>query len=56
MCWCWDNLRPVYPGLLLAGREQMPFDEAVSRIKGAKRIGWGQQAERLKNRSEGTSK
>jgi hypothetical protein len=52
MCWCWDDLRPAYPGLLLAGREEMPFDEAVKRIKEAKRAGWGVMARRLQHPSE----
>ena len=52
ICWCWDNLRPLYPGLLLAGRDEMPFDEAVRQIKEAKRAGWGVMARRLQAQSE----
>ncbi len=48
VCWCWDALRPVYPRLLLKGRAEMSFDEAVRHIKQAKRIGWGVMAEQLR--------
>jgi hypothetical protein len=56
MCWCWDNLRSDYPGLLMAGRDEMPFDEAVRHIKQAKRSGWGVMATRLQEQSKRASK
>ncbi|WP_295583681.1 hypothetical protein [uncultured Lamprocystis sp.] len=33
---------------MLNGRDQMPFAEAVTRIKEAKMIGWGQMADKLR--------
>ena len=56
ICWCWDKLRPAYPGLLLAGREEMPFDEAVRQIKDAKGTGWGEMAKRLQEQSKRATK
>jgi len=47
-CWCWDHLREEYPGLMLNGRSEMPFDEAVRLVKRAKAMGWGKMAEELR--------
>lgn len=39
-CTCPDDLRLAYPGLLLNGRREMPFDEAVDLIRAARDQGW----------------
>jgi hypothetical protein len=40
-CSCPDDLRLAYPRLLLNGRDEMPFDEAVDLIRAARDRGWG---------------
>lgn len=47
-CRCPDDLKPVYPSLLLAGREEMRFDEAVTKIRKAKNRGWRVEADALR--------
>jgi hypothetical protein len=39
-CTCHDGLRRDYPGLLLAGRKEMSFEEAVRLIRAARDRGW----------------
>jgi hypothetical protein len=52
ICWCWDHLREEYPALMLNGRSEMPFDEAVRLVKRAKAMGWGKMAEKLRRTRE----
>ena len=39
-CTCPETLRPLYPGLLLHGRREMSFAEAVGQIRAARDRGW----------------
>jgi len=39
-CTCPDGLRQDYPALLLQGRDELPFDQAVALIRVARDRGW----------------
>jgi hypothetical protein len=46
-CSCDDRYRPEFPQLLLGGRREMPFDEAVSAIRRGEPDNWGNLFEEL---------
>ena len=41
ICGCDDRYREPFPDVLLAGREEMPFDEAVATIRRGEPDNWG---------------
>jgi hypothetical protein len=50
VCNCPDDLRLVYPDLLLDGRREMPFEEAVALIREARDRGWHAMKTALESR------
>ena len=47
LCSCDDRDRPEFPQLLLGGRREMPFDEAVTTIRRGEPDNWGNLFEEL---------
>jgi hypothetical protein len=47
LCSCDDRYRREFPQLLIAGRREMPFDEAVSSIRRGETDNWGNLFEEL---------
>lgn len=51
-CGCDDRYRRHFPELLLGGRQEMPFDEAVSAIRRGEPDNWGNLLDELKELSK----
>ena len=49
LCSCDDRDRPEFPQLLLGGRREMPFDEAVTTIRRGEPDNWGNLFEELRD-------
>jgi hypothetical protein len=49
ICGCDDRYREKFPDLLLGGRKEMPFDEAVSTIRRGEPDNWGTLFDELRD-------
>lgn len=55
LCTCDDRDRGAFPGLLLAGRPDMPFDEAVATLRRGTPDNWGNLLEELRSMREAST-